>query len=65
MVNTVLEVTGLVLILAAAVCLAVVAWSFHWRAGLGTVAFETAAAGVVLVVVGNRQNRAAKRRAQQ
>jgi hypothetical protein len=55
MLNTVLEVAGLALITAALVCLVVVAWSFHWRAGLGTVAVEALVAGVVLVVLANRR----------
>lgn len=59
MVNTVLEVAGLVLIAAAAACLAVVAWSFDWRAGLSVVAVEALCAGLVLVVLANRRPRRA------
>lgn len=57
MLNTVLEVAGLVLIAAACACLAVVAWSFHWRAGLSVAAVEVAVAGVVMVVLANRRPR--------
>lgn len=54
--SNVLEVVGLTLVLAAVVCLTVVAWSFVWQAGLSVAAVAAGVLGGVLVVAGNRRS---------
>lgn len=55
MVNLVLEIVGIVLIVAALAVLAVVAGSWRWEAGAAVGAVEAGIVGAVLIVVANRQ----------
>lgn len=54
MVNTLLEITGIVLCAAALVVLAVVAGSFRWELGAVAAAVEALIVGGVLIVLANR-----------
>lgn len=55
MVTTVLEITGIVLVAAAFVTLAVVAGSIRWEAGALVAAVESLGVGVLLIVLANRR----------
>lgn len=55
MVNTLLEVAGIVLVVSALVVFAVVAGSVRWEAGAVVAGIEAGGVGAVLIVLANRR----------
>lgn len=61
MVNQILEVVGLVLIIAALVVIAVVCGTWSWQAGALVGAGEAGVVGTVLVLLAQARSSAARR----